>query len=160
MAEIERDNPGLPHLPPTYPVFFLIGAAILDFLLPISFLAAPAFVSAQTLIGAVLVAAGLGLDLWAYRVMQAAGTHAEPFKPTMTIVSHGPFRFTRNPMYVGFLLSYTGLALIFALEWGILALPVLWFTLDRVVVRREEAYLTRKFGPIYTEYLARTRRWI
>lgn len=160
MAEIERDNPGLPHLPPTYPVFFLIGAVILDFLLPISFLASPALVSMQTLIGGLMVAAGFGLDLWAYRVMKAAGTHAEPFKPTMVIVSHGPFRFTRNPMYVGFLVSFTGLVLIFALEWGLIALPFLWLTLDRVVVRREEAYLSRKFGVTYTDYLARTRRWV
>lgn len=160
MAESERDNPGLPHLPPTYPVFFLVGAVILDFLLPVSFLAPPAPVSPQTLIGLLMVAAGFGLDIWAYRVMRAAGTHVEPFKPTMTIVSHGPFRFTRNPMYVGFLLAFTGLSLIFAIEWGLVALPFLWFTLDRVVVRREEAYLARKFGATYTDYLARTRRWI
>lgn len=160
MTETERDNPGLPHLPPTYPVFFLVGVVVLEFLLPIRFLAAPAPVSIQSVIGALMVAAGFGLDIWAYRVMQAAGTHAEPFKPTMTIVSHGPFRFSRNPMYVGFLLTFAGLALIFALEWGLIALPFLWFTLDRVVVRREEAYLTRKFGPTYTGYLARTRRWL
>lgn len=156
----ERDNPGLPHLPPTYPVLFLVGAIILDWLFPIAILPAPALLSLQTVVGAILVVAGLGLDFWAYRVMRAAGTHAEPFKPTTAIVSNGPFSFTRNPMYVGFLLAYTGLALIFALEWGLLGLPLLWLVLDRVVVTREEAYLIGKFGSTYTHYLAHTRRWL
>lgn len=160
MADPERDNPGLPHLPPTYPVLFLVAAVVLDWLFPIAILPTPALVSLQTLAGIVLVAIGLGLDIWAYRVMQAAGTHAEPFKPTTTIVSHGPFSLTRNPMYVGFLLAYTGLTLIFALEWGLFALPVLWLVLDRVVVTREEAYLMGKFGSTYAHYLTHTRRWL
>ena len=160
MAMPERDNPGLPHLPPTYPVLFLLAAVILDFLVPLRILPAPTLASLQALVDVGFVVAGFGLDIWAYRVMRAAGTHAEPFKPTMTIVAHGPFRFTRNPMYVGFVMSFLGLSLAFALEWGFIALPFLWLTLDRVVVTREEAYLSRKFGPIYAKYLARTRRWI
>lgn len=156
----EPDNPGLPHLPPTYSAAFLVLAVVLDFALPIAFLAQPAVFAWHTLVGLLLVGIGLGLDFWGYFTMKAAGTHAEPFKPSLTIVEHGPYRISRNPMYVGFLLAYTGLALIFSLEWALLALPVLWLTLDRVVVRREEAYLTRKFGAVYTAYLARTRRWI
>lgn len=50
--------------------------------------------------------------------------------------------------------------MIFALEWALIGLPLLWLVLDRVVVRREEAYLTRKFGMAYTDFTARTRRWI
>jgi len=160
MPEPERDNPGLPHLPPTYPVLFLACAIVLDWLFPVLVLPAPILISFPSLVGAALVAGGLGLDIWAYRVMQAAGTHAEPFKPTTTIVSHGPFSFTRNPMYVGFLLIYTGLSIAFALEWGLLGLPFLWLVLDRVVVTREETYLSRKFGPTYAHYLTHTRRWL
>ncbi len=63
-------------------------------------------------------------------------------------------------MYVGFLLSFTGIGLLFALEWTLIALPVLWFVLDRVVVRREEAYLTGKFGTDYETFLTKTRRWL
>jgi protein-S-isoprenylcysteine O-methyltransferase Ste14 len=160
MSEAENDNPGLPHIPPTYPAAFLLLAIILEFLVPLSFLAAPAFLSLQTLIGVALVAGGIALDIWAFRLFKAAGTNPEPFKPTNSIVEDGPYRMTRNPMYVGFLLIFAGLALIFALEWGVIALPLLWLTLDRVVVVREEAYLTAKFGETYTQFLARTRRWI
>jgi protein-S-isoprenylcysteine O-methyltransferase Ste14 len=160
MDENERDNPGLPHLPPTYPVGFLALAIILEFLVPLRFLAAPAVFSLQTLIGGVLLVLGLSLDIWAFRLFRAAGTNPEPFKPTTAIVARGPYRFTRNPMYVGFLLSFTGIGLLFSLEWTLIALPVLWFVLDRVVVQREEAYLARKFGADYETFLATTRRWL
>lgn len=160
MNDIERDNPGLPHLPPTYPVAFLVLAVILEFVLPIRFLAAPALFSLQSLAGAVLLIAGLTLDIWAFKLFKAAGTNPEPFKPTTAIVAHGPYRFTRNPMYVGFLLSFAGIGLLFALEWTLIELPALWLVLDRVVVQREEAYLTRKFGADYAAFLAKTRRWI
>jgi protein-S-isoprenylcysteine O-methyltransferase Ste14 len=63
-------------------------------------------------------------------------------------------------MYVGFLLTYTGLSIAFALEWGLLGLPFLWLVLDRVVVTREETYLSRKFGSDYAHYLTHTRRWL
>tara|TARA_R100000365_G_scaffold10_2_gene43 strand:+ start:2463 stop:2978 length:516 start_codon:yes stop_codon:yes gene_type:complete len=160
MNDIDRDNPGLPHLPPTYPVGFLVLATVLEFVVPIRFLAPPALFSLQTLVGGMLLVAGLTLDIWAFRLFKAAGTNPEPFKPTTTIVAHGPYRFTRNPMYVGFLLSFTGIGLLFALEWTLIALPVLWFVLDRVVVRREEAYLTGKFGTDYETFLTKTRRWL
>ena len=61
---------------------------------------------------------------------------------------------------MGFLLSFTGIGLLFSLEWTLIALPVLWFVLDRVVVQREEAYLARKFGADYETFLATTRRWL
>lgn len=160
MDEASRDNPGLPHLPPTYAFAALFLATLLEFLLPLKFLAAPFVLSFQTLSGIVLFACGLGLDLWAFRHMKAAGTNPEPFKPTTAIVREGPFRFTRNPMYLGFIVALAGVSLIFALEWGLIAVPFLWLVLDQVVVRREEAYLTRKFGPTYAALLERTRRWI
>ncbi|WP_196259189.1 methyltransferase family protein [Pelagibacterium limicola] len=160
MTEIQNDNPGLPHIPPTYPVAFLLLAIFLEFLVPIRFLAAPAVLAIQTLAGVLLVLAGLTLDIWAFRLFKAAGTNPEPFKPTTAIVVDGPYRMTRNPMYVGFLLLFTGIGLVFALEWTLILVPLLWLTLDRVVVRREEAYLTAKFGAAYTDFLARTRRWI
>lgn len=91
---------------------------------------------------------------------RAAGTNVEPYKPSTMLVTSGPYRFTRNPIYLGFLTLYTGLCAIFALEWGILLLPFLWLALDRMVVAKEEDYLSRKFGDAYTHYLTHTRRWL
>lgn len=159
MLDVSQDTPGLPHLPPTYPIAFLLLAIVLEFVLPLRFLASPSVLSFQTLVG-VLLTCGFGLNIWAFQHMKAAGTNPEPFKPTTRIVESGPYRFTRNPMYLGFILALAGISLIVALEWGLIAVPFLWLVLDRVVVRREEAYLSRKFGPTYAALLERTRRWI
>lgn len=132
----------------------------MEFLVPLSLLWPPVLISLPTLISLLLISAGLGLAIWSVRAFDAAGTPVEPTRPTLHIVTRGPYRFSRNPIYLGFLLVFAGLCLGFSLEWGFLALPLLWLTLDRVVVLREEAYLTRKFGDQYTAYLRATRRWI
>lgn len=160
MTDDPTDNPGIPLLPPTYPFLFLIAAIGLDFLVPIPFLSQPALVSLTTLFAIILIGAGLGLVIWAMRVFRAAGTNVEPFKPTLTIVTTGPYQISRNPIYLGFILIFLGLCIGFSLEWGLLGLPFLWLTLDRVVVTREETYLTRKFGTQYASYLMHTRRWL
>ena len=67
---------------------------------------------------------------------------------------------TRNPMYLGLMLGYVGITLIASLDWGLLTLIPLALTLHYGVVLREERYLTAKFGKPYTDYLARTRRWL
>ena len=111
-------------------------------------------------IGAVLVLVGLGLIAWSFVTMRAYGEHPEPGHPTTTLVESGPFKRTRNPIYVSFLLIAAGvavalnaLAVLIAAFVGVVALTVL-------VIRREEAYLTLVFGEVYTEYMNRTRRWI
>ena len=92
--------------------------------------------------------------------MTAHGEHPEPEQPTETLVTSGPFKRTRNPIYVGFLVIGAGiavgvnsLAMLIAVFIGVVALTVL-------VIRREEAYLEREFGEVYTEYMRRTRRWL
>jgi protein-S-isoprenylcysteine O-methyltransferase Ste14 len=160
MTHDPNDNPQLPLLPPTYPVMFLAGAIALEFILPLSFLWQPALISWSSLVALGLVAAGVGLAIWSVVTFRAAGTNVEPVLPTLTIVTNGPYRLSRNPIYLGFTLVFGGISIGFALEWGLIALPLLWLTLDRVVVRREEAYLTGKFGQQYTDYLTRTRRWL
>lgn len=87
-------------------------------------------------------------------------TPAEPWKPTVRIVRAGPFRFTRNPIYVGLLLVLAGLATLTASGWLAVSVPVLFLLLDRGVVRGEERYLTEKFGEEYVAYTRDVRRWI
>src|SRR5690606_14783138 len=66
------------------------------------------------------------LPLWAILRFRDARTHVEPHKPTTALVVTGPYRYTRNPIYLGFLLLVLGLALIFANPWALLMLPLLW----------------------------------
>ncbi|HEU5040160.1 MAG TPA: isoprenylcysteine carboxylmethyltransferase family protein, partial [Gemmatimonadales bacterium] len=76
------------------------------------------------------------------------------------LVTDGPYRFTRNPMYLGFTLWYlAGTAWVNSL-WLLVLLPVVLLVMQRGVITREEAYLERRFGREYTEYRARVRRWL
>ena len=111
-------------------------------------------------IGVVLVLVGLGMIAWSFVTMRAYGEHPEPGHPTKTLVVSGPFRRTRNPIYVGFLLIAAGLAVVFNALAVLIAAFVGVVALTVLVIRREEAYLTLVFGEVYTEYMNRTRRWI
>ena len=112
------------------------------------------------LIGVVLVLVGLGLIAWSFVTMRAYGEHPEPGHPTKTLVVSGPFRRTRNPIYVGFLLIAVGLAVAFNALAVLIAAFVGAVALRVLVIRREETYLTREFGEAYTGYMSLTRRWL
>jgi protein-S-isoprenylcysteine O-methyltransferase Ste14 len=159
MADDKKDNPGLPVLPPVLLLAALVAAILLDFVTPR--LMAPALgFNLQVLAGVIILAVGLWFGIRAARLFRRAGTNIIPTQPTLTIVTDGPYRFSRNPMYLGMVLDLLGISLIFALEWGVILTPVLWLAFDRLIVVREEAYLTRKFGADYEALLARTRRWL
>jgi protein-S-isoprenylcysteine O-methyltransferase Ste14 len=92
--------------------------------------------------------------------MVRSGTNVIPNQPTLAIVTDGPFRYTRNPLYIGATLAYTGLALIFNSFWPLLLLPALLMVIHWGVVRREERYLEAKFGTLYLAYKDRVPRWL
>lgn len=82
-----------------------------------------------------------------------------PHQPATTVVCQGPFRFCRNPMYLGLAAVYLGLDLFFRLVWPLLFLPACMFAIQRFVIRSEEAYLERAFGEEYRDYCRRVGRW-
>jgi protein-S-isoprenylcysteine O-methyltransferase Ste14 len=108
----------------------------------------------------VLLVEGIGLPLWAIAVMLAAKTDPRPDKPAAALVERGPFRFSRNPIYLGFVLAAAGLALRSGDLWPWLATAASFLLLDRYVVAREERYLRARFGAAYEGYAARVRRWL
>ena len=111
-------------------------------------------------IGPVVVGLGLGLMQWAVARFRRHRTAVMPWKPTRIIVEDGPFRLSRNPIYLGFAITLVGVGLwMDALAIVLAAVPALGIT-DRMIVRREEAYLTAKFGTEYTAYTRRVRRWL
>src|SRR2546430_3886132 len=111
-------------------------------------------------VGWVFVAGALILLFGAAVLFRQAGTTPNPTKPTTALVVRGPYRFTRNPMYVSLAALYLSVALFLGMLWPIVLLPLVLFVVQRVVIAREEAYLERKFGGGYREYRARVRRWI
>ena len=111
--------------------------------------------------GLLLIVVGFALALWCLSVFvrYGRGTPA-PFDPPRQLVVRGPYRFVRNPMYIGGILMLLGEALIFAsiplVEYG----AILWFSVHVFVVIYEEPTLKRSFGDSYSEYRARVGRWI
>jgi protein-S-isoprenylcysteine O-methyltransferase Ste14 len=111
-------------------------------------------------LAALLMAAGMGLSVWTVLTMVRAGVDPRPDKPDKALLERGPFRISRNPIYLGFLAVLGGFALHWGDLWPWLALVVAFLVLDRHVVAREEAYLRARFGAPYVAYMGRVRRWI
>jgi protein-S-isoprenylcysteine O-methyltransferase Ste14 len=162
MPEDEPDAMGLGLPPP--PVVFL-GPLILGLLLnrkvPVPFLPR----GFTRILGLPLIGGGVLAGGWTYRTMRRADTPiiGEPFvpgKPTSSLVTEGPFRYTRNPEYLGGAMVYAGIASLTNVLWVFLFLPVVLFMMQRTAIEREERYLERKFGEEYLDYKARVRRWI
>lgn len=158
MADADR-GPGLPIPPPLLLLAALVAAIVLDWI-PLQFLAPPVGFNLQVIIGVLLIAGSFWLLGSAMLMFQREGTNVLPTLPALKVVTGGPYRFTRNPMYLGMVLFLLGTSLVFSLEWGIILTPILWLAFDRLIVAREEAYLTGKFGPDYRALLSRTRRWL
>ena len=157
MPDARADSSGVAFPPPlAYALGFGIGYA-LDRLKP-----APVGVDggARTLLGWVLAGAGVALAASAIVLFRRAGTSPVPIQPTTALVVRGPYRFTRNPMYLGLAALYVGVALLINSLWPLVVLPVVLIVIRWGVVAREEAYLEREFGDEYRAYQARVRRWL
>jgi protein-S-isoprenylcysteine O-methyltransferase Ste14 len=112
------------------------------------------------LLGLALVVVGGALAAWCLRLFQRARTTTVPLERSSTVVTSGPYRFSRNPMYVSLTLIYVGEAAIFGQLWPlVLLIPTLAYV-NGVVIPFEEAQLHAAFGAPYTAYAARVRRWV
>jgi protein-S-isoprenylcysteine O-methyltransferase Ste14 len=110
--------------------------------------------------GVILCALGLGIGMPAFLTMRRAHTNVRPDLPTTALVVSGPFRYTRNPLYLSMALLYAGIATFANALAAILLLPAVIAVIDRGMIAREERYLERKFGDDYRQYRARVRRWL
>ncbi len=138
-----------------YLVLFLLGV-LLQWLLPLPFLAS----TPARLAGLAILLLNLAIGLPAVRAMLKARTSLNPARPVTSLVLSGSYRFTRNPMYLGLTLLFTGLSFIFRTPWGLLLVPAVVWLITSWVILPEEAYLEGKFGSQYTEYKRQVRRWI
>ena len=107
-----------------------------------------------------MFAMGAGIAGWGWVMFQKARTTTVPGKISSKLVTCGPYRFSRNPMYVGLVLAYIGEAGILRQFWPLVLLPLVVAYLNWVVVPVEEARLTEAFGAEYERYGAMVRRWI
>ena len=149
------DNPGVVALPPV-----LYGVAFLVVLVLRSLWPMPIFPAAYLWTGLTVAVIGIGIAIWGRRTMRAAGTNINPSLPALAIVQSGPFRYSRNPLYLALTLLFLGLTLAVNTWWGIVVLVPLASVMHVGVVLREERYLDQKFGEAYRQYRSRVRRYL
>ena len=110
--------------------------------------------------GAVVLVIGAAIAAWGWLTFRKARTTTVPGETSSQFVTWGPYRFMRNPMYVGLAVAYVGEALILRQIWPVLLLPLVIAYVNWVVIPVEESKLTEVFGAEYTRYKTRTRRWL
>ena len=161
MPEDEPDARGIGVPPPVIYLGPLILGLLLNKKIPTPFLPS----RSTRIVGLPLISGGVMLGGWTFQTMRRADTPVigEPFvadKPTSTLITDGPFGYSRNPGYLAAAMVYAGIASLANVLWAILLLPVVLLTMRRTAIEREERYLEGKFGEEYLRYKARVRRWI
>lgn len=151
-----KDHAGVVTIPPLIYAAFLLPGIYWRRALPVSL--GPEWI--RDTVGWLLIVAGVLLAGWALVTMVRSRTTFNPFGSSTAVVSSGPFRLSRNPIYLGDALIYAGVALLFDALLALLLLPLVILSVHYGVVRREEAYLERKFGEAYLSYRSRVRRWL
>ena len=156
--ERRRDTAGVIAAPPLLFGAALIVALSLHTIHPIHIASSSA--GTRRLVGAALIVPGLLLSIAVVRAFGRVGTPVPPYRPTTHFVTTGPYRYTRNPDYIGQTLTYAGIAVVANSWWPLFLLPLVLLVVQRGVVRREERYLEAKFGQEYRDYTARVARWL
>lgn len=154
---MSRDNPGVVIFPPALFGLAFFGGLLIQWFFPWR-LPLPEWLRLSAAVLLFLASGAFGV--WGTRVMKAAGTNVNPGLPTTAVVSTGPFRYTRNPLYLSALGLYLGAAPATNTVWLLVLLIPLVLILDVGIVRREERYLEAKFGEPYRAYKKQVRRWV
>jgi len=154
-----RDSAGVIAPPPLIALAAVLVGVALDWLAPAYVLTVLLDLSERLVIGALLMAAGAALAIPAMRGFRSAGTHVEPWKPSLVLVTDGIFGWLRNPMYVGLAFLVAGIGIALASDWTLVMLVAAALTIHFGVVKREERYLTAKFGDPYRHYMQTVPRY-
>lgn len=144
--------------PPLVFILAWLAGLALDHRLPVRIPLSPGGVLA--LLGTVVTLAGAALTFTTLALLLRARTGILPFKPTRTLITDGPFRFSRNPVYLGLLIAYLGVTAWTGMLWPLVTLPLGLWLLWKAAIQPEETYLADRFGEQYAAYCRRVRRWI
>lgn len=143
-------------MPTTYLLVSILAMVALHLLIPLD-LVVPA---CWNLLGLLPLALGVAINLMADQAFHRAKTTVKPLDQPTVLIRDGVFRFSRNPMYLGFVLILLGLAILLRSLTPFFIIPILAVSMDRLFIPAEEANLKRAFGQTWQEYSARVRRWL
>jgi protein-S-isoprenylcysteine O-methyltransferase Ste14 len=154
-------NPGV-RFPP--PFLYLLGLGIAWLLetrvARIRLVGGTASTAPLETAGLAIMLAGFVLMLWGLLTFARVRTGILPIRSATQVVTHGPYRFSRNPMYTGMALAYLGGALSVNSGWSLLLLPFVMLGIYQLVIKREERYLSSAFPAEYGDYKKKVRRWL
>ena len=155
---MSEDHAGVRFPPPFIYLSFLVAGLLLSRVRPLTVV--PAFYATVFGIAFIVVAIAIAVAVAGFRELRRHETTVRPDQPSSTIVNSGPYRFTRNPLYLSLATLYLGIGLWTNSLWVILLLVPLVFVMTRQVIAREEAYLERAFGDTHLNYKSQARRWL
>jgi len=150
---------GVPNVKVIPPLVYLAGVVIgivISIWIPTKIIPS----SLSWTLGGLLIVCGAVLTGSAILKFKGVGTTVRPDRAASTLVVVGPYRITRNPMYLGLALVYLGIAIADQSVWALILLPVVLTIIQRRVIEPEEAFLERRFGTSYIRYKQNVGRWI
>ncbi len=156
MSPSEVDRPDVVARPPLVYLAAMVAGLVLEMAWPSSLFSA----TPRVVAGLALLVAGSALMALGIREFRKAETHYRTDRPATTVITTGPFRYSRNPLYVSLALAYAGVALLIDSAWVLAMLVPTLFIIRYGVIAREETYLEEKFGESYRRYRDSVRRWV
>jgi len=154
-TEQERPPTHIPWPPLLFAAAVVVGRA-LDHFAPVSGFQNRFF----EIIGGVVIALALANDVWCATTLRRHHTTVLPHRPVSVMVTTGPYRRSRNPIYISELALTLGLALLLGSFWIALSTPMLFLALTKLAIEPEERHLRARFGAAFEAYAAKTPRWL
>ncbi len=156
MSDSHSDAPNVKIIPPLVYLAGVIVGILINIWIPTKIVAS----SLAWTLGGILIVCGAVLAGSAIFRFKDVGTTVRPDRAASTLVVVGPYRMTRNPMYLGLAVVYVGIAIADQSVWALILLPVVLTVIQRRAIEPEEAFLKRRFGANYIRYKENVRRWI
>jgi protein-S-isoprenylcysteine O-methyltransferase Ste14 len=156
MSDSHSGAPNVKIIPPLVYLAGIVVGAVISIWIPTKIVSS----SLAWMLGGILIVCGAVLAGSAIFKFKGAGTTVRPDRAPSTLVVVGPYRITRNPMYLGLALVYVGVAIADQSIWAIILLPVVLTIIQRRAIEPEEAFLERRFGSDYIRYKENVGRWI
>jgi protein-S-isoprenylcysteine O-methyltransferase Ste14 len=143
-----------------YPPAFLLLAVVLmlglHFLAPVKQVIA----SPYRYLGVIPLSVGVAVVLWAAGIFRRVGTAIKPFEQSTVLVVDGPYRLSRNPIYLGMVCALIGVGVMLGTLTPFVVAPIFAYWIDRRFIQVEESMLGETFGSEYHAYKTRVRRWL